>query len=46
MLKPIFDKLVIFGAIYIEIDISPLDKNLDLVILYNIIYDLFFINIL
>lgn len=37
MLEKIFDKLEMFGAILIEINKSWLDKNLNLVVLCNII---------
>lgn len=37
ILKPVFDKFKIYKAVFTKIDKSWLDKNLDLVILYNII---------
>lgn len=44
MLKPIFDKLEIFKDVFIEINISWLNKNSDLGVLYNIIQSEFLLN--
>lgn len=46
ILELIFDKLEMFGVLFIKIDESWLDKNLDLIVLYDIIQGRLPLNIL